>query len=636
MKCRNAVGNTQLKVKDRLTPLPVGSTRIEGWLGHKLGLCIDNRVVSQDTESLVYPFRIHQDESEGFRCEFWGKWFTSAALGYTCRPSNEIMAAMDSAVAGLLETQALDGYIGTYHPEHHLGTWDIWGRKYVLLGLIAYYDLTARTDVLQAICRSLDHLIGEAGPGKTNLTETGFPAWKGLPPSSVLEPVVLAYQRTGESKYLDFAEHIVAQWSEPNKLASDGLRLVENALAGVPAEQVGIKAYEMMSCYEGLCELYRVTGKRAYLDAVLAVAESIMKTEIFVTGSGSNHELWMNGARYQTGVLEQPGETCVTVTWMKLCSQLLRITGNPAWADEMEVSLYNGLLGSMTPDGGWWSYYSPLIGERVPSHMQFSDVGLSCCVANGPRGLLLTPNWALMSSEGGLTVNLYAPGSAHANLANGTSVSIIQETDYPAGNEVILTVNPDVECDFSLRLRIPRWSKRTFLSINGEEVPCEPGTYAAVERTWKAGDRIILRLDMRGRAIPAPSGAPESAIMRGPIVLALDNRLVEAQDVAVRLVTDAEGYVELNSSEGKPDDVWMAFDVPFEVRPSHVFGHYRTSLRMCDFCSAGNRWSSDNLYRVWLPEPLFLRNMFVTDTWKLMYPDCAKRPVIECSENEDI
>lgn len=34
------------------------------------------------------------------------------------------------------------GYIGNYSEEAQLNQWDIWGRKYTALGLIAYYDLS--------------------------------------------------------------------------------------------------------------------------------------------------------------------------------------------------------------------------------------------------------------------------------------------------------------------------------------------------------------------------------------------------------------------------------------------------------------------------------------------------------------
>ena len=615
---------------DILAPAQAGSVQIRGWIGNKLDLCLSQRVMSQDINRLVKPFRERTEkDGGGWRCEYWGKWFTSAALGYAYQPTAENRAKLDEAVRALIETQTPDGYIGTYDADHHLGIWDVWGRKYVLLGLIADYDLTGNKAALDAARRELDHLIGEAPADKVNLAETGIDVLKGLAPSSILEPIVLLYQRTGEKRYLDFAESIVARWDVPNKFTPRGLRLIDDALAGVPPRKIGApKAYEMMSCFEGLCELYRVTGERKYLDAVVSFARSIRKNELMITGSASNQELWADGTRVQTGILEQPMETCVTVTWMKLCSQLLRLTGDPVWADELEVSLYNALLGAMTPQGDWWAYWCPLVGQRVPSPHQHSDVELSCCVANGPRGLLLTPRWALMTARDGPVVNLYAPGTSTAKLADGTEVKIVQETGYPVTDQAAFTVTPSRKGRFVLRLRIPAWSTSTALTVNGDPAPCQPGTYAKLDREWSPGDKVVLNLDLRGRAVRAPSGAPEFAVMRGPIVLALDSRLTAPQNIAVRLQVDDSGHVDLKPCAAKPDDVWMAFEVPFEVRPSHFFNHRQITLAMCDFVSAGNAWSETNLFRVWLPQPLFLGDMFPADTWKLMYPEAQKRPEI--------
>lgn len=615
---------------DKLVPSAPGSVQIRGWLGNKLDECLTNRVMAQDIGKLLKPFRERtEQDGSGWRCEYWGKWFASAALGYAYRPTPEHLAKLDAAAGGLIGTQTPDGYIGTYDAAHHLGIWDVWGRKYVLLGLIADYDLTGNKAALEAACREMDCLIAEAPPGRVNLTETGIDVLKGLAPSSILESVVLLYQRTGRKQYLDFAENIVASWNVPNKFLPKGLRLVDDALAGVPPRKIGSpKAYEMMSCFEGLCELYRVTGESKYLDAVVQFARSIRQNERMITGSASNQELWADGVRTQTAVLEQPMETCVTVTWMKLCSQLLRLTGDPVWADELEVSLYNALAGAMTPEGRWWSYWSPLIGQRVPSPPQHSDVQLSCCVANGPRGLLLTPSWALMTDKNGPVVNLYAPGTYAAKLAGGADVKIVQETDYPVSGEIALAIIPSCKSRFVLRLRIPGWSTETALAVNGEPVGCRPGTYAELDREWSPGDKVVLKTDMRGRAVSAPGGAPEYAVMRGPVVLALDNRLTAQQDMAVRLVVDDDGHVDLHPGASKPEEVWMAFEVPFEVRPSHFFQHRRIRLAMCDFASAGNRWSAQNLYRVWLPQPLYLGDMYPSGTWKLMYPDLEKRPEI--------
>ncbi|MCF7818024.1 MAG: glycoside hydrolase family 127 protein [Kiritimatiellales bacterium] len=580
------------------------------------------RVMSQDIERIIRPYRERFEETAAdWRCEYWGKWVTSAALGYAYQPTPGHRAVIDRGVKALLSTQTPDGYIGTYKDDKRLGTWDVWGRKYTLLGLLAYYDLTGDHAVLDAACRHADCLIREAPPGVVNLSENGHEALMGLPASSILEPVTRLYQRTGEQRYLDFAKRIVSDWSRQTMYFPAGPQLIEQALAGVPPSQMGSrKAYEMMSCFEGLCEVYRITGDRRLLDAAVAFAQSIRRLELMIHGSASNQELWCDGARLQTESLEEPTETCVTVTWMKLCDQLLRLTGDPLWADELEISLYNALLGSMTPGGEWWAYFSPLQGQRVPSHYQHDDVQMSCCAANGPRGLLLTPRWAVMGDDEGIVVNLYAPGTARHTLTDGTLVELMQETDYPVGGRITISVSPSMKKTFPVRLRIPAWSRNTTLEVNGQPVAWEAGCYATIAREWSPGDKISLSLDLRGRAIAAPSGAPQFAVMRGPVLLAMDNRIAPPQDLAVWLATDSEGFVELTPATSKPDDIWMAFEVPFEVRPSHYFNHYTTSIALCDYASAGNKWCSDNLFRVWLPRPLFLRHAYPDGTWKIMCP----------------
>ncbi len=623
----------RLKAEDCLVPACVGTIELDGWLGDKLDICMHKRVMMQDLGKIINPYRERFESSSGdWRCEYWGKWFTSAVLGYIYQPNEANRAVLDRGVKELLATQTPDGYIGTYRDADHLGIWDIWGRKYTLLGLIAYYDLTGDAEALGAACRVADHLLEEAPPGQYNLCEAGIDVLKGVGANSILEPIALLYQRTGHKRYLELAEDMIANWSKPNKMTPEGLRLIEKAMAGEPPVQFASrKAYEMMSCFEGLCEMYRVTGNRRYLNAAVKFARSIRTHELMIHGSCSNKELWDEGSRYQTEILEQPTETCVTITWMKLCDQLLRLTGDPVWADELEASLYNALISAMMPEADWWAYFSPLSGQRIPSHFQHADVELSCCVANGPRGLLLTPRWAVMGAQDGLAVNLYCPGRAEHKLADGTRVTLVQQTEYPVEDTIVLTVTPEKKVKFALQLRIPAWSSKTSLEVNGKPIAVEAGRYASLERTWAAGDRIVLKLDLRGRAVSAPSGAPQYAVMRGPILLALDNRLEGPQDINVRLAVDQEGYVALKPCASKPDQVWMAFEVPFDVRPKHYFGHHQTTLAMCDFASAGNEWSSENLFRVWLPQPLFLPHMYPTETWKVMCPgakECPGKPKI--------
>ena len=581
-------------VEDLLKPAAPNSVRIGGRLGEKLDLCISNRLLAQDIWSVVAPYQ-EKTETGGadWRCEYWGKWFTSLALADAYHSTPATRGKRDEAAKELIATAAPDGYLGTRQPEHRLEGWDVWGRKYALLGLIADYDRTQDAAVLAAARRQTDALIAELGPGKTNIADVG--EWNGLPASSVLEPVVLVYERTREKKYLDFAEHIVACWSAPSKRLPSGMRLVEDSLAGKnPDQMCAPKAYEMMSCFEGLCELYRATGKRDYLEAAIKLAEGINREEATLVGVGTSNEVWCDGANKQTGVIQKPMETCVTVTWMKLCDQLLRLTGDVKYADELEKNLYNGLLGAMMPDGNWWAYFSGLMGVRVPSYVQHADVGLSCCVVNGPRGLMLTPFWAFMQSTDGPVVNLYAPGTAQVG-----DVKLEISGDYPVSERVEIRVTPARTKEFTLTFRIPNWSGQTELKVNGKSQPATPG-YEKIHRTWRKGDRVEITFDLRGRVVELNN---QVALQRGPMVLSLDNRLTPA---AVSQVTlDQNPQLKPDPAAAKKIGAWMAFDVD--------------GLTFCDYASAGNAFSEQNIFRTWLPQPLNLATVYKTgQTWQTL------------------
>ncbi len=636
---------------DAMSPLPSGSAKIHGYLGRKLDLCISNGVMAKDYNLYISPFKERNDDPNRWGGEFWGKWFTSAALAYRYQSTDKYRKILDNAVVGLLNTQGPNGRLSSY--KNNFGDWDIWGRKYALLGLVAYYDQTGDKIALEKASEALDDIILVAGPGKRKLTETGLSLLEALSSSSILEPVVLIYQRTGNERYLDFAKYLVDLWSEPNAYNPNGMRLVEDAIAGVdPIHISSPKGYEQMSCYEGLAELYRVTGDKKYLDAVVTFGHKVREKEIMIVGSGSSGELWCDGAVRQTELLEQPMETCVTATWIKFCYQLLRLTGDSVWADEMESTLYNALNGAMTEEGNWWAYFSPLIGERMPSPMQVPSCNSSCCVANGPRGFLTAPLWSIMKGSKGPVVNLYAPGVWDYKLESGNDVKLIQKTAYPEDGKIEISMVQQKSSLYTLALRIPHWSKETTIIVNTDTIAYSGTGYARITREWQNEDRVVLNLDMRGRVISAPGSRNQMAIMRGPIVLALDSRMVREENKSLWLLHDniswknnrdwnidyvllepasdqkQVSYIDLKPVTEKPENVWMAFEVPFLYRPTHFVNHESRSIIMCDYASAGNHYTEDNLFRVWMPQPLFMNNIFPKNTWEILYNNSNKRPKI--------
>lgn len=595
-------------IKDQYTTKDVTSVNLTGHLGSRIEDNIHNHVAAEDIEKLIEPFR-HRNECRLWQTEFWGKWFTSAALAYRYTQNPALKQKLDEAVEGLLATQTPDGYIGNYADSCRLQGWDVWGSKYTLLGLLAWYDITQDKKTLKAAKQLADNVLSKIGPEKANIVTLGL--YRGMPASSILEPIMLLYNRTGEQRYLDFAEYIVAQWETP-----EGPQLISKALKGVPvAERFpepedwwtwenGGKAYEMMSCYEGLLELYRVTGKEKYKEAVEKAWENIRKEEITLVGSGASVECWFGGREKQTLPVKHIQETCVTVTWIKLNEQLLRLTGEPKYADEIEQTSYNALLASLHPDGHTWVKYCPLVGIRQRGENQ-CGMHLNCCIANGPRGLLRLPFLSVMTSQEGPVVNLYNQGDYKLKTPAGKDVLIEQKTEYPKTGTIAVVLHPEKEESFTLSLRIPAWSKQTQITVNGEKFDnFQPGTYARINRQWKEGDKVELTLDMRGRVMKRGGLHQYTAIMRGPIVLSRDASLgSEDEDEVMMAMANEEGYIELTPIEPATENIWMAFEAPFVAGAYLEGAHgYVQPIKFVDYASAGSSWDKKTRYRMWIPQ----------------------------------
>lgn len=105
----------------------------------------------------------------------------------------------------------------------------MWGRKYTMLGLLAYYDLTGDKKALDGAVRLADHLLTQI-PAVRQIERTGI--YRGMSSCSILEPIMLLYNRTLDEKYLDFARYIVDRME-----SADGPQLIAKALDGVPVSE---------------------------------------------------------------------------------------------------------------------------------------------------------------------------------------------------------------------------------------------------------------------------------------------------------------------------------------------------------------------------------------------------------------
>ncbi|MDR6783366.1 DUF1680 family protein [Pedobacter africanus] len=594
----NTRSNDSLRVSaaTQFLRLMPGEAKIDGYIGRKIDACIASSINKMDVPMLVAPFKT-RTETRYWQSEFWGKWFTAACDAYRYTKDPLILARLKQAAEGLMATQTKDGYIGNYKEDARLKEWDIWGRKYCLLGLLSYYEISKDKKSLNSAKRLADHLIKEIG----NRNISRFGNFRGMAASSVLEPVVLLYNYTGDDKYLAFAEAIVAGWEQ-----DDGAKLISKSLKEIHvadrfpkpknwfSPENGQKAYEMMSCYEGLIELYKVTKKEEYKVAVEKVVADIIDTEIMVTGSGSSLECWYGGKSKQGIPAKNMMETCVTATWIKLCNRMLQLTGKPGYADEIEKAFYNALLGSMTPDGGSWSKYSELNGHRHLGEMQ-CGMPLNCCMASGPRGMMVIPKMAVMADKYGPVVNFFGNISAKVKLEN-LEVSITQKSLFPKSDEVVIYVEPAKKAVFNLKVRIPGWSDHTSIILNGDTIKnIKSGSYAELNREWNKGDKIVIKLDLKGK-IRTDENKTHFAVQYGPLILAADQRFNPGQTYRYfEPVTDKLQQIKCTLVESKDPDIFFLAKIPFRTSGQ------LTELSLTDYASSGNTWNPGSGYMVWFP-----------------------------------
>ncbi len=427
---------------------------------------------------------------------------------------------LDRVAADLIHSQEPDGYLGTYVPAQRFGLfegadWDVWSHKYNLIGLLTYYQYTGDKAALAA-CRKMGDLLIATFPAKKSILAAG--THLGMAATSVLEPIVLLYRATGDERYLQFAHYIVKSWDEPN-----GPKIIATLLTKKQVNKTANgKAYEMLSNLVGLCELARATGDRSLLEPVLNAWQDIVDKRLYLTGSASAGEHFQADFVLPNGVKSSICETCVTTTWIQLNLQLLRLTGEARFGDELERAFYNHLAAAQHPNGSDWCYYTALEGRKP------YDKGINCCHSSGPRGMALAPQAAyLRSRDAGFDVLLVSTlESSHATLElGGQAVTVRQQSGFPRSGESALTLKLARPAAFAVRVRVPAWASPLTLQADGASLTSQGGWATVSAREWKNGDRIALRFTLAPRLVLGEHGnAGRAAAAWGPFVLACDQQ----------------------------------------------------------------------------------------------------------------
>lgn len=502
--------------------IPVGDEEFTGLLNDHIYINLNKRLLQIDSGILLSGFE-HRPGSQTWIGEHVGKFLFSASRTYAYTHDERLKALMDDMKRKYIATQLPDGYLGTYLPQNYWTEWDVWAHKYAIIGLLNYYSITGDKAPLETAKKAADLICRTFGTSAGQLDLNTHGEHAGLAPGSILEPMVDLYRYTGDKKYLAFCQYILSNWE-----SSTGPKLLSalQRYAGDVTKVGDAKAYEMLSCFVGVLKYYKLTGDTKYLTALQNAWQDIVDRRLYITGTASVGEVFTPPHKLPAGNEVHMGEGCVTVTWIQFNEQLLKITGDMKYAEEIEKAVYNHLFAAENPETGCVSYYTALQGAKPYR----CDQGFSCCLSSVPRGISMIPGLVWGNINDQFTVLMYEPGVASEKImaddSSSISIQLKAETDFPATGNITYTITPSQSKKFTVNFRIPSWAVNYSINVNGENQKIAGKDEVSINRVWQANDKINIRFDMPLQIVKGGLSYPDAvAFKRGPQVLAIDSLL---------------------------------------------------------------------------------------------------------------
>ncbi len=357
--------------------------------------------------------------------------------------------------------------------------------------------------------KNLDRARRLPRPGEREFS-AGGQEWYTLP-----ENLYRAYQFTGDERYKNFGDvwRYEDYWGIFN---------------GTSESKPGYRhAYSHVNTFSSAAMSYAVTSDPKYLATLVNAHDWFQRTQVYATGGFGPGEKLMPPDGSLGGALDTRADTFETTcgSWaiFKMSRYLLSFTGEAKYGDWAEKMLYNGIGAALPlqPDGRTFYYSDYRVGAGLKVYRD--DQWWSCCSGTYPQAIADYHNLIYFHDNSSLYVNLFVPSEVFWN-----GVRLTQNTSFPESPTSNLTIYTPDAARFTLRVRIPAWCYGASVSVNGakQNVACNPGSWATVERKWNSGDRVSIDLPMQLACVPVDPQHPNRvATVYGPVVLV---RRVEA------------------------------------------------------------------------------------------------------------
>lgn len=479
---------------------------------------------------------------------FWdsdvAKWIEAAAYSLATHPDPQLDALLDGVIARIAKAQQRDGYLNTHYIVFERAKLDkrwtnlrdnheLYCAGHLIEAAVAHYQATGKRTLLDVMCRYADYIDSVFGRGRGKL--------RGYCGHEEIElALVKLYRATGEKRYLKLAQYFVDERGrkphyfdiEARRRGEDPahfrFRTYEYNQSHLPVREQSVvtgHAVRAMYLYSAMADLAGETGDASLLVACERIWHSVADERMYITGgigpAASNEGFTV---AYDLPDETAYAETCAAIGMVFWNHRMLQFDGDGKYADVMERALYNGTISGVSLDGARFFYENPLASRGAHHRQPWFDC--ACCPPNIARLIASVGGYFYSTGDDGIWVHLYAAGRAEFP---DRGIAIEQATDYPWDGKLTLRLTVDEPKQFTLHLRIPGWCEKYALKLNRSPISHLQllNGYAAITRTWRAGDEVVLNLDMPVQLVRAHPNVRQMtgrvAIQRGPVVYCLES-----------------------------------------------------------------------------------------------------------------
>jgi len=456
------------------------------------------------------------------------KWMEAVAYVLHSGDQPQLRATLDQLIDEVLAAQEPSGYLNTYYVGERAKlrfsemqrSHELYCLGHLLQAGIAYYRATGNRKLLDGGIKFANYVLNTLGPQKK-------PALTGHPELEMA--LVELYRTTGDRRYLDFVGYLFTGERLRLQLSAEQVRYMFSGIPFTSRRELEGHAVRALYASSGATDYYLETGDASYKAALDLLWKDLVDRKMYITGGvGSEAEGEAFGKAYDLPNERAYAESCAAIANLMWNWRMLAASAEAKYADVMERALYNGINSGMSISGTLYCYRNPL-ESRGEEEIRNAWYETTCCPPNLERTFAALPGYLYSTSPEGVYVHLYHSSTLDWHLEDGVALKLRQETKYPWGDSVSLAVTPATPSEFGVFLRIPAWSRKTKVTVNGKAAQGTPtpGEYFAIKREWKSGDSIRVQFDMGPQVVAANPRVRENlgrvAVQLGPLVYCLEH-----------------------------------------------------------------------------------------------------------------